>query len=125
MATGLACGMGFITLAVLVTAVTGLVMLLLERSPLNSRQTSIRELRITIPEDLSYEGIFDDVFETFTKKADLEKIRTTNMGTMYELSYQVEIRDKGKEKEFIDELRCRNGNLSIILGLVQRDRNEL
>ncbi|MBQ9155976.1 MAG: hypothetical protein IJ137_04280 [Eubacterium sp.] len=117
--------MGFITLAVLVTAVTGLVMLLLERSPLNSRQTSIRELRITIPEDLSYEGIFDDVFETFTKKADLEKIRTTNMGTMYELSYQVEIRDKGKEKEFIDELRCRNGNLSIILGLVQRDRNEL
>lgn len=84
-----------------------------------------RELRITIPEDLNYMGIFDDLFQIYTKSICLERVKTTNMGTMYELSYRVELRNTIKEKEFIDQLRCRNGNLSIVYGLVQREKNEL
>lgn len=74
---------------------------------------------------MNYAGIFDDLFQRYTKYARMERVKTTNMGTMYELSYRIELRDLEQEKEFIDELRCRNGNLTIILGLVQREKNEL
>lgn len=67
----------------------------------------------------------DDLFQAYTKYAHLERVKTTNMGTMYELSYRIELRSAAKEKEFIDNIRCRNGNLSIILGLVQHEKNEL
>ena len=125
MAVGLAAGLGFLTLAVLITAVTGAAVLLLDKTRLGSCETSERELRITIPEDLEYAGLFDDLFQTYAKSARLDRVKTTNMGAMYELSFLIELRDVGKEKEFIDQLRCRNGNLTIILGLAQRNRNEL
>lgn len=125
MAVGLAAGLGFLTLAVLITAVTGAAVLLLDRTPLGSGETGERELRITIPEDLEYAGLFDDLFQAYAKTARLDRVKTTNMGTMYELTFLIALRDAGKEKEFIDQLRCRNGNLSIILGLAQRSRNEL
>lgn len=125
MAVGLAAGLGFLTLAVLITAVTGAAVLLLDKTRLGSCETSERELRITIPEDLEYAGLFDDLFQTYAKSARLDRVKTTNMGAMYELSFLIELRDVGKEKEFIDQLRCRNGNLTIILGLAQRSRNEL
>lgn len=125
MAVGLATGMGFLSLAALITAVTGLAILILEKAHLGSTATKERQLRITIPEDLNYTGIFDDLFLSYTKYSRLERVKTTNMGTMYELSYHLEMKSTEKEKEFIDELRCRNGNLSIILGLVQREKNEL
>lgn len=125
MAVGLAAGMGFISLAVLITMTAGIFILLLEKLQFGNPVSKERELRITIPEDLSYLGVFDDLFQTYTKFSHLERVKTTNMGTMYELSYRVELRNMAKEKEFIDELRCRNGNLSIIYGLVPREKNEL
>ncbi|MEG1633376.1 MAG: DUF4956 domain-containing protein [Oscillospiraceae bacterium] len=125
MAVGLATGMGFLSLAVIIAAVVGVVILILEKANFASTESKERQLKITIPEDLNYTGIFDDLFLTYTKRARLERVRTTNMGTMYELSYNLEMKSADKEKEFIDGLRCRNGNLSIILGLVQRDKNEL
>lgn len=125
MAVGLATGMGFLSLAVLITVVIGVTILFLEKIHFDLGVSTERELRITIPEDMNYTGIFDDLFQAYTKHAHLERVKTTNMGTMYELSYRVELRNPEKEKEFIDELRCRNGNLSIILGLVQREKNEL
>jgi hypothetical protein len=125
MAIGLATGMGFITLAVIITVVVGIVIFVLEKSHFGKAASRERMLRITIPEDLNYNGVFDDLFLTYTKHSQLERVCTTNMGTMYELSYRVEMRDPELEKDFIDELRCRNGNLSIILGLVQREKNEL
>lgn len=125
MAVGLAIGMGYLSLAVLITLVVGTELLVLEKAHFGSTASRERELRITIPENLNYTGIFDDLFQKYTKHASLERVKTTNMGTMYELSYQVELRDMGKEKQFIDELRCRNGNLSIVLGLVQREKIEL
>lgn len=125
MAVGLASGMGFITLAVLITMTAGIFIFILEKIQFGNPVSRERELRITIPEDLNYMGVFDDLFQTYTKFSHLERVKTTNMGTMYELSYRVELRNMAKEKEFIDELRCRNGNLSIIYGLVPREKNEL
>ena len=125
MAVGLAAGMGFLSLAVLLTLVIGMMLLVLEKLHFDSDNSRERELRITIPENMNYNGIFDDLFQAYTKQTRLERVKTTNMGTMYELSYRVELRSLEKEKEFMDELRCRNGNLTIILGLVQREKIEL
>lgn len=125
MAVGLAVSMGFLSLGALITLVVGTVIFVLERVNFGHSVSRERELRITIPEDLNYNGIFDDLFQEYTRHVHLERVRTTNMGTLYELSYRIELRSQEKEKEFIDALRCRNGNLSIILGLVQREKNEL
>lgn len=125
MAVGLAAGMGFLTMAALITLVIGAVLFVLEKIRFGDHASKERELRITIPEDLNYKGIFDEPFEAYTKYAHLERVKTTNMGTMYELSYRIEMKDEADQKALIDELRCRNGNLGIILGLVQRERNEL
>ncbi|MEG0989123.1 MAG: DUF4956 domain-containing protein [Clostridium sp.] len=125
MAVGLAVGMGFLSLAFIITIVVGIAILLLEKMNFGSAASKERELRITIPEDLNYTGIFDDLFLSYTKYTRLERVKTTNMGTMYELSYRVEMKKTEEEKNFIDELRCRNGNLAIIFGLVQREKNEL
>lgn len=125
MAVGLAVGMGFLSLACILTVAAGLMILVLEKTHFGDVECKERELRITIPEDLNYDGIFDDLFFEYTKYARLERVKTTNMGTMYELSYRVQLRDMKKQKALIDALRCRNGNLSIVLGLVQREKNEL
>lgn len=126
MAAGLATGMGFLSLAVMITGIGGLWILLLEKAGMGRRSSREKQLRITIPEDLEYEGIFEDLLEKYTRRALLESVRTTNMGTMYELTYRLEMRSgaSGQEKEMLDALRCRNGNLTIILGMVQRERNE-
>ncbi|MDO4555555.1 MAG: DUF4956 domain-containing protein [Lachnospiraceae bacterium] len=125
MAVGLAAGMGFLTMAVLITVIVGFTMVLLEKTGFGNGISMERELKITIPENLNYQGVFDDLFLVYTTRFSLERVRTANMGTMYELVYHVRLRNAEKEKEFIDELRCRNGNLSIILGLVQRNKDEL
>ena len=125
MAVGLATGMGFLTLALLMTAVTGVVFLLLEKSGFGTAESRERELKILIPEDLDYDGIFEDLFQEYTTHAALERVKTTNMGTMYELTYRIELRSMAQQKELMDKLRCRNGNLTIMMGLVQRAKNEL
>ncbi|MBR1758918.1 MAG: DUF4956 domain-containing protein [Lachnospiraceae bacterium] len=125
MAVGLACGMGFLSLALIITILVGLSVIVMEKTGFSQTIAKEKELRITIPEDLSYNGIFDDLFLEYTKVAELSHVKTTNMGTMYELCYHIIMRDPKKEKELIDAIRCRNGNLTVLLGLVQRERNEL
>ena len=125
MAVGLAVGMGFLTLALLLTAVVGAAFFLLEKSGFGNAESKDRQLKITIPEDLDYDGIFDDLFRKYTVHASLDRVRTTDMGTMYELTYLVEMRNMSQQKAFIDELRCRNGNLTIAMGLVKREKNTL
>lgn len=125
MAVGLAVGMGFLSLAVVIALVVGMTLLLLEKLQFDKTVSKERELRITIAENLNYTNIFNDLFEKYAKYARFERVKTTNMGTMYEISYRIQLKDIQKEKEFIDDLRCRNGNLPIILGLVQREHNEL
>lgn len=125
MAVGLATGMGFLTLSVIITFIAGIFFLILEKSGFGKVRSKFRQLKVTIPEDLDYDGIFDDIFQRYTTSAELERVKTTSMGTMYELMYIVKLRDERQQKAFIDELRCRNGNLTIAMGIVQKKKNEL
>ena len=116
MALGLATGMGYVALAAGFFVIAAAVMLLLTRLNFCGKTSPERMLKITIPENLDYEGIFDDLFEHYTSAHTLEKVKTSNMGTLYELQYRITLKTAGIPKEFLDALRCRNGNLNIVCG---------
>ena len=118
MALGLATGMGYIGIAAIMLILVGLAQILLTLTRFGECPASEKELKITTPESLDYNGIFDDLFETYTRGCELVQVRTTNMGSLYELHYHITLRDKQDEKAFIDALRCRNGNLNITCGRV-------
>ncbi len=113
MALGLATGMGYVVLAAVFFVIIAAVLFLLTKLGFGTRRTDERLLRITIPENLDYDGLFDDLFATYTTVHTLERIKTANMGTLYELQYRVTLRDAQVPKAFLDALRCRNGNLNI------------
>ena len=115
-AIGLACGMGYVGYAALFFLVVAVYGLALSRFRFGEEAGIQRVLKITIPENLNYEELFDDLFETYTRRHELTRVRTTNMGTLYELSYNIELKDLRHTKEFIDAIRCRNGNLNISCG---------
>ena len=115
-AIGLACGMGFVGYAALFFFVIAVYSMALNRFRYGETAGIQRTLKITIPENLNYDGLFDDIFEKYTTDHVLQKVKTTNMGTLYELSYHIHIKGSDVSKDFIDELRCRNGNLNIICG---------
>ena len=113
---GLACGMGYVGVAILYFALISIFIICLEQFKLGQSSIAERQLKITIPEDLDYEEIFDDLLEKYTVRWELIRVHTTNMGSLYKLHYRVEMKDAKQSQAFIDELRCRNGNLSISLG---------
>lgn len=113
MAIGLATGMGYVGLAALLFLILAGAMLALTALRFGQKEDAGRILKITIPEDLDYDGLFDDLFERYTTVHTLEKVKTTNMGTLYELRYRITLRQEPVPKVFLDELRCRNGNLNI------------
>lgn len=115
-AIGLACGMGYVGIAAVFFLIVAAAVITLSLLRFGENSRSFRQLKITIPENLDYDGLFDDIFEKYTAKHELTKVRTTNMGTLYELTYHIYIKGGDVGKEFIDELRCRNGNLNIICG---------
>lgn len=115
MAIGLSVGMGHILFASVITIIICLVIFILSISKFGEGNNVVKILKITIPENLDYTGVFDEIFSKFTQQIDLEQVKTTNMGSMFELKYRVKLLKKINEKEFIDALRCRNGNLSISL----------
>ncbi len=114
MTTGLACGLGYILFACVFTIVILAVLLALTMSGFAERDEELRMLKITIPENLNYTDVFKEVLENYTTVAQLRKVKTTNMGSMFELTYTVKLKE-ADEKEMIDDLRTRNGNLPIIL----------
>lgn len=116
MALGLATGMGYIGIAVIFLVVIGAVTMILSATPYGEQKEKL--LKIVIPEDLDYTGIFDDLFERYTKRTELLKVKTTNRGSMYEIQYKISLKNPDEEKRFIDEIRCRNGNLSIVCGQI-------
>jgi hypothetical protein len=118
MAIGLATGMGYLGLAVLFFLLMAALSLVLTQCRFGAGKEQERELKITIPESLDYDGLFDDLFQTYTSFCELDKVKTSNMGTLYELHYRVILKAPSVPKEFLDELRCRNGNLNISLGRV-------
>jgi hypothetical protein len=116
MAVGLATGTGFLSFAAVMTFVVGIVFLVLEKSRFGEWRQECKDLRITIAEHLDYTEIFDDIFQKYTSKSCLQKVKTTNLGSMYELDYHITLKDIRKEKEMLDAIRCRNGNLTVICG---------
>ena len=116
MAIGLATGMGYVALAVLFFCIMAAFSLILSAARFGGGNANERSLKITIPESLDYDGLFNDLFEEYTASAELERVKTSNMGTMYELDYKIVLKSNSVPKEFLDALRCRNGNLNIVCG---------
>lgn len=122
MGAGLAAGLGFILFGAVFTLIICVVLLILSRTGFADGRQNERLLKITIPEDLNYQGAFDDLFNEYSTNCTLSKVKTTNMGTLFELSYLISLRPDVNDKDLIDLIRCRNGNLNITLGMVP-DRN--
>ena len=121
MGAGLIAGMGYLGFAALFTVIMCAMFLIYNAVADNAKSEAVNKtVKITIPEDLDYTGVFDDIFAEYTKKSELVKVKTTNMGSMFRLTYNVTLRDATKEKEMIDRIRERNGNLEI---LVSRQEN--
>ncbi len=117
-AIGIIMGMGYAVLAAAFFLVVTLFFILLTVLPFGEDHGGHRDLRITIPENLDYEGVFDDLFDRYTRSHSLQRVRTTNMGTLYEIRYTIVMKDETKIQEFLDEIRTRNGNLTIVCGRV-------
>ncbi|SEK43676.1 DUF4956 domain-containing protein [Paenibacillus sp. OK003] len=115
MASGLACGVGAFGYAVLFTIILCVLMFVLSRFNFGGRKALQKTLKVTIPENLSYEEALNEVFHKFNVPFDLKKIRTTELGSLYELVYSVTIHESVSQKEFLDAIRTRNGNLDISL----------
>lgn len=121
MAAGLACGLGYVTFAAVFVILLVLVLMLLTITGFAETDRGVKQLKVVIPENLNYTNVFDEVFEEYLSKAELKKVKTTNMGTMFELTYNVMVKKGADEKEFIDALRVRNGNLNVMLGMMESD----
>ena len=113
MTAGLACAAGYLAIALLFTVIASGVILLLSRVPLSCDR--FLELHITVPETLHFADAFDDLFKQYTKSWELTKAKTSNMGSLYKLEYRIEMKNPLAMQDFLDALRCRNGNLEIAL----------
>ena len=117
MGTGLIAGMGYIGFSVLFTILMCVMFFVYNKLDLGTKKNAetYKTLTITIPEDLDYSGVFDEVFEKYTFSHDLLRVKTTNMGSMFKITYRIVLNNKEEEKELIDEIRCRNGNLEVMI----------
>lgn len=125
MALGLATGMGQVVFAVCLAAVVCLLFVALGKTNFGEKSAQARTLKIVIPESLDYTEVFSEIFDEFTASAELDSVKTTNMGSLYELKYEIKLKKDTNEKAFIDALRCRNGNLNISLARSVTSREEL
>lgn len=127
MAAGLAFGMGYVFYGSIFMVITGVMLMLF--SAFKLWETKIdplqKNMKITIPENLDYNSVFDDLLSKYTKEHELIKVKSTNMGSMFQLTYHIELKDSTLEKEFIDQIRCRNGNLEIMLERVNYENQDL
>ena len=123
MTAGLACASGLVGIALVFTAIVSVVLVLLSLIPMGAEHSM--DLHITIPESLRFAGAFDDLFKKYTLSCRLVRARTTNMGSLYKLQYRVRLKKNSEMQEFIDEMRCRNGNLEISLCELIDSKEEL
>ena len=121
LAVGLSAGMGYVGYAVLFTIILCLIMFILKFINYGEADKSFFELRITIPEDLNYENVFDDVLKKYTSSWKFKKVKTKEFGSLFEITYTVVMKNEN-QKKFIDELRCRNGNLGVVLSVPQEEK---
>lgn len=127
MGSGLISGMGYLAFAVLFTIILCAINLLYNQLDFGFKKNSARykTLNITIPEDLDYTGVFESIFSEYTTSYELIRVKTTNLGSLFRLTYNVVLKDNANEKNLIDELRCRNGNLEITVSKQETTVNEL
>lgn len=116
-AAGLACGVGLYAYGAMFVAILCIIIILTEKMGFFEKKSTDKILKITIPENLNYQGAFDEILKKYTKRYSLTKIKTTDLGSLFELCYSVTMIDDEDERDFINELRCRNGNLNIILAV--------
>ncbi len=114
MSIGLATGMGYIAVAVIFFFIMAVFTFLLTALNFGAGSANERDLKITVAENVDYDGLFDDILKKYTKSYEIDRVKTTNMGTLFEVHYKIVLRDGKVPKEFLDELRVRNGNLSIV-----------
>ena len=115
MAAGVACGTGLITIALISTLMVCLLSFVIYAIGFGTKNYSSMQLRVTIPEDMNYYGVFDDIFEKYCKGFELESVKTADFGTLLELRYIINLKNASDQKQMIDEIRTRNGNLTIML----------
>lgn len=115
MTAGLATGVGYVGIAAIFTLAAILMSIIYEKLQFGSLQNKYKEMKITVPESLNYTDAFDDIFEKYTVKASLKSVKTTNMGSLYKLNYDLQFKSDVNIRDFIDELRTRNGNLEIMI----------
>lgn len=127
MGTGLVVGMGYIGYAFLFAAVLGIMTMVYSKFSFGSKKNSFlyKTLHITIPEDLDYTDVFDPILKEYSSDFELTQVKTTNMGSLFRLTYNLTLKNPGKEKELIDKLRCRNGNLEITVSKQETALGEL
>lgn len=127
MGVGLIAGMGYLAFAALFTVIMCAVFMLYNRLDFGAKKNAqaYKTLTITIPEELDYAGVFDEIFAQYTVSYELMTVKTTNMGSLFRLTYHIVLRDPAGEKEMIDKLRCRNGNLEIIVSRQETASAEL
>lgn len=123
MTGGLACAAGYVGIGILFTVIACAFLVLL--SNIKMRSDKAQQLRITIPENINFVGAFDDVFEKYTAKNELLSVKSANMGSLYKLTYRIEMKNEDDVREFIDELRIRNGNLEISIFKTEGNAEEL
>ena len=126
MGAGLIAGMGYLGFAALFTVIMCVMFLLYSSLVSNDKSEDLRRaIKITIPEDLDYTGIFDDILEEYTKKSVLMQVKSTNMGSMFRLTYHITLKGATVEKQMLDRIRERNGNLEIMVSRQENRSNEL
>lgn len=126
MAVGLVCGMGYLGYAALICAVLGGANLVLQLVDFGSPQARLdRTIRISVPEDLDFVGLFDEVLDTYTTSYELVMVKTAKMGSLYNLAYDVKLKDASNVRNLIDDLRCRNGNLEVAISYQEVNTGEL
>lgn len=125
MTIGIAIGMGYLVFAGAFTLIMSVAIVLLETINFGQMKHSIRQLTIVIPESLDYESIFDDIFDKATNHLELASVKTSDMGSLFKLKYIIQLNGKMTEKELMDALRTRNGNLEIAISRFIKKENEL
>lgn len=125
MGIGLATGMGYLGFAALITVAVGVILAALGFIPAFGIVKTAKLLRILVPEDVDYMTCFKDIFEEYTHKVRLIMSKTVSMGTLYELRYEIILKNAEKEKEFLDKIRVRNGNLTISCSVLTDNHEEM
>jgi hypothetical protein len=125
MTIGIAIGMGYLVFATVFTLIMSLAMMLLEVVNFGQMKHSMRQLTVVIPESLDYESIFDDIFNKAANHVELANVKTSDMGSLFKIKYIIQLNGQMTEKELIDALRTRNGNLEIAISRYITKENEL